>query len=84
MRISPSPTDKDSFKHYATLVKKHNELRDNRITMMETISSVNSTLGDIAIKFPNSSSHPLVQALKEEVQTYAQKLEDLVKKTFTF
>ena len=78
MHISPSPTDKDFFKHYATLVKKLIELRDNRITMMETISSVNFTIGDIAIKFPNSSSHPLVQAMKEELKTYAQKLEDLV------
>ena len=36
-------------------------------------------LGDLAIKFSNSDSHPLVQALKGEVQSHAQMLDKLVK-----
>ena len=42
------------------------------------MSSLNSVLGDLAIQFPDSESHPLVQALKEEVQSHVQKLDALV------
>lgn len=74
-RSSHTPTDPDTFQQYSALVKKLTHLRENKMQLVQLVSSLNAVLGDLAI---NSGSSTLVQALTEEVQTQATNLEKLV------
>ena len=77
-RTSPTPTDRESFQKYSALLKEISELTEKKVNLTQLVSTLNILLGDIAIKLPNSDSHPLVQELKRNVQSHAQKLAQLV------
>ena len=72
---SHNPTDRETFKQYSSLVKKLRQLRENKMNLVQLVSSLNAVLGDLAI---NSGSSTLVQALTDEVHTQAKHLEELV------
>ena len=74
-RNSHNPTDRETFHQYSMLVKKLRQLRENKMDLVQLVSSLNAVLGDLAI---NSGPATLVQALTEEVQTQARNLEKLV------
>ena len=77
-RTSATPTDRDSFKQYSSLLKQLAPLSEKKIELVQLTSSLNSVLGDLAIQFSNADSHPLVQALKEEARSAALKLDEVV------
>ena len=78
-RTSPTQTDRDAFQKYSALLKQLSNLSEKKADLTQFLSSLNSVLGDLAIQFPSSDSHPVVQALKGEVQSHAQTLDKLVK-----
>ena len=80
-RTSPNPADRESYKQYSLLVKELSQLSETKLSLVELVSSLNTVLGDLAIH-SNSVSHPLVQALKDEVQTQAQQLDKVVYRKF--
>ena len=75
-RNSLTPSGRQTFKEYSSLVKTLRELREKRMSLVQLVSSLNNVLGDQAINSGGSS--PLVQALTLEVQTQAKNLEKLV------
>ena len=78
MRTSPVSTDRDLFQHYASLVKQLTRLSEKRVQLIQLTSSLNSGLGDLAIKIADTDSHPLVQSLKEEARSAALELDEVV------
>jgi hypothetical protein len=74
---SPNPTDRESYRQYSLLVKELTHLSEKKLSLAQLVSSLSTVLGDLAIQF-GSETHPLVQALKDEVQRQAQNLEKLV------
>ena len=75
---SATPTDRDSFKQYSSLLKQLAPLSEKKIELVQLTSSLNSVLGHLAIQFSRADSHPLVQALKEEARSAALKLDEVV------
>jgi hypothetical protein len=71
MRTSPVPTDRDLFQQYTSLVTKLTQLSEKRVQLIQLSSSLNSGLGDLAIRIVNADSHPLVQSLREEAHSAA-------------
>ena len=78
MRTSPVPTDRDLFQQYTSLVKKLTQLSEKRVQLIQLSSSLNSGLGDLAIRIINADSHPLVQSLREEAHSAALELDKVV------
>lgn len=76
-RISPSPADPDSFKKHSALLKELGQLSENKDSLAQLLSSLNSVLGDLTIQFSNES-HPLVETLKGVIESHAQNLNELV------
>ena len=78
---SSSPTDRESFKLYSSLVKKLALLKEEKHNLVQLTSTLNSVLGDLAVQFVDS--HPLVLALKQQVQSTALQLDGVVHNTIT-
>ena len=78
LELATRTSDRDSFQKYSALLKQLSNLSE-KADLTQFLSSLNSVLGDLAIQFPSSDSHPVVQALKGEVQSHAQTLDKLVK-----
>ena len=74
----PVPTDHDVFQQYTSLVKKLTQLSEKRVQLIQLSSSVNSGLGDLAIRIVNADSHPLVQSLREGAHSAALELDEVV------
>ena len=82
-RTSPTLTDHATFKEYSPLVRKLVPLSE-KMALVQLVSSLNSVLGDLIIKFPNAESHPLVQALKEETRWAGLRLEEVVQHSYMY
>jgi hypothetical protein len=54
------------------------QLSEKRVQLIQLSSSLNSGLGDLAIRIVNADSHPLVQSLREEAHSAALELDKVV------
>jgi hypothetical protein len=63
--------------HCRLISSDFRQLSEKKLSLAQLVSSLSTVLGDLAIQF-GSETHPLVQALKDEVQRQAQNLEKLV------
>ena len=77
-RISPTPTDRDSFLRFSSLTKELAQLSQKRNDLRQLTTTLTSVLGDLAIQIANAETHPLVQALRTEARSAALKLDEVV------